>query len=714
MENGSAGTKCQMKYDLDLNGNTCIGELVLCNGTLEAIENEEVVYSIAIDSIKDMKLTLNIGCAFLECKHNDKDRLLCRFTMGVLKEAGEFCKVINYCIETGYIEEKLDVESRECPKCNRILMDGTDVCFFCVDKLHVFKKALKLFEPFKKSFIIAGTLLALSNVLYVIAPVINRILIDDYLKPKRGTAFDIIFWCVIMFLLRAGGEIIFIVSSRISNRVSGKFANNLRKMTYEKMQSLSMTSMSKKTSGDLLKRITKDTQKIKNFLTDQGRWVLEQSLVFILVAIILFTSNPILALMVFVPVPLVMILIYKVRRNIFSRYEKQWRLESRSNSILHDIIKGIRVVKTFGNEKREIDKFNKSCKDIADVASKNEKLFALFFPPLGFLVGVGEFLVLYFGGKKIIGRELTMGELVQFTLYLSYVYGPLRWMTNIPRWLADVAASLVKLFEILDEVPDMQDSKDKIETDINGAIEFKNVVFGYKSYEPVLKDITLKIKPGEMVGIVGHSGVGKSTFINLVMRLYDINGGRILIDGNDIRNISKKTLHESIGVVFQDTFLFAGSIFDNIAYARSDATQEDVIAASKIANAHEFIIKLPDAYNTEIGENGYSLSGGERQRVAIARAVLRNPSILILDEATASLDVETESKIQEALLRLTKGRTTIAIAHRLSTLRHADRLIVLDKGKLAEIGTHDELLKMKGIYYKLVMAQRQTSKIQSA
>lgn len=284
-------------------------------------------------------------------------------------------------------------------------------------------------------------------------------------------------------------------------------------------------------------------------------------------------------------------------------------------------------------------------------------------------------------------------------------------MTSLPRSLANTVTSMAKLTEILDEEPEITNSENAVSPQIHGDIEFKNVTFGYKNYEPVLKNISLKIEQGEMVGIVGHSGVGKSTLINLIMRLYDVNSGSLMIDGTDIRNIDKSTLNKSIGVVFQETFLFAGSIYDNIRYANPEASPEDVIAAAKIANAHDFIIKLPDAYNTLVGEHGYSLSGGERQRISIARAVLRDPKILILDEATASLDTETESKIQEALSRLTKGRTTIAIAHRLSTLRNADRLIVLEKGELAEFGTHEELLKNKGIYYNLVMAQRQTTKM---
>lgn len=701
-----------MKFDLDINGELCDGELKYTDDMLLAYENKIIRYSVSISEIKHVKLTMNIGCAFLECKKNGDDFIICRFSMSCLKEAGEFAKALEYAIQNstdmGFYESEITKvkESTECKKCGRKLVENTDTCFFCVDKLHIFRKAMKLLAEFRKPLLTSGLLLVLSNILYIVTPVINRILIDDYLRPKKGDAGDIAFWCGMIFALSATGHLIFIISSRISNRTSSGIANKLRCDLYKKVHQLSMSSMSKKTSGDLLKRIIQDTQKIRDFITDQGRWSFEQLTLFVVIAIILFATNPILTFMVFIPVPFALLVLNLFWRTIFIRYDRQWRLQARSNAILHDIIKGIRVVKTFGNEEREIDKFDKSCKVLAEVSASNEKLWARLFPVLGFVIGMGEFLVLYAGGKYVLGKQMSIGELVQFSMYMTYIYGPLRWMAHIPRWIADVAASLIKLFDILDEEPEIKDSKEIIEQDIKGSISFDNVVFGYKSYEPVLKNISFDIAQGEMIGIVGHSGAGKSTLINLVMRLYEANDGGITIDGNNIRNISQKTLHESIGAVFQENFLFVGSIYENIAYAKPDAAYEDVIMASKTANAHEFIIKLPDSYNTIVGENGYSLSGGERQRVAIARAVLRNPSILILDEATSSLDAETESSIQQALQRLAKGRTTIAIAHRLSTLKNANRLLVLDKGKLAEIGTHTELLHKKGIYYRLVMAQK--------
>jgi ATP-binding cassette subfamily B protein len=305
---------------------------------------------------------------------------------------------------------------------------------------------------------------------------------------------------------------------------------------------------------------------------------------------------------------------------------------------------------------------------------------------------------------------MTLGDMQAFLSYAAMLYGPLRWISFLPRRLTRQLTSAQKVFEIMDEKVDMIDLDESIEREIDGNITLKNAYFGYDKGEYVLKDINLEVKQGEMLGIVGRSGVGKSTLINLVMRLYDLDEGNLLIDDIDIRDYSQHCLRSQIGVVLQETFLFKGTLYKNIAYANPNATPDEVIKAAKLANAHQFIMKLPDGYNTMVGERGQTLSGGERQRIAIARAVLRNPKLLILDEATASLDTETEKLIQDSVAALTKNRTTLAIAHRLSTLRNCTKLIVLEKGKIEEMGSHDELMRKQGRYFDLVMAQRQISK----
>ena len=416
-----------------------------------------------------------------------------------------------------------------------------------------------------------------------------------------------------------------------------------------------------------------------------------------------------MSLFVFVPIPLVVFLVAKFWEIVQYRNRKSWMLGRRVNQFLQDVLNGIRVVKTFGSEEREIQTFKDTTLASTKQSESNAKLFDTIFPLLGFAVRFGSYLILFYGNYMVFKGTMSIGELHQFNSYAAIIYGPLMYITFIPRTISNFLTSLGKVLEILEEEPEVSDISLPIDIQIEGDISFKDVTFGYESYNPVLEHINFDVKQGEMIGIVGHSGSGKTTLINLLMRLYDVTEGEITIDEVNIKDLSQNALRSQIGVVLQETHLFSGSIRDNIRYAKPLASDDEVVAAAKLANAHDFIVNLPEGYNTMVGEKGYSLSGGERQRVAIARALIHNPRILILDEATAALDTETEKLIQDAINKLTKNRTTFAIAHRLSTLRNADRLIVLDRGKLVEIGTHQELLALKGFYWRLVMAQRQDS-----
>jgi len=715
------------EYDLNLDMSSGSGKVVFKeDGTILVEEGGEVKHKFPTSDIEEAVVRAGVGCGLLfvklkgaesnksESSDDSQEKLdyliLCRFTMSGLVPAGEFCKITNYYIKTGTVAIPETIEKRSCEKCGRPLVKDLSVCVFCYNHFSVLKRAGGFLKPYAKTLSITQVFAMLTLVAVLSGPLFTRMLIDRHLYTRQGTLMQVAILGGIMLAVRFGGEIIFIVTARIFNRAVLYVANDLRVATYKKLQSHSMTLFAKRTPGDLIRRIMDDTGTVGDFIADLGRWILELFVMITVTLIILFVTNWQLTLLILIPVPFVIIGMYKCRLIMRARFERQWRKGAKVNSILHDIIKGIRTVKAFGNEKKEIEKFAAVNHELATIGSQNEVLWAMMFPPMGFVTGIGEFLVLLFGGWMLLNGTITMGTLVQFAMYLGFIFWPLRVLVNAPRWIANTTTSMVKVFEILDDESEITESASPQNVAISGDVSYDSVTFGYKSYEPVLKGIDLKIKPGEMIGLVGKSGVGKSTLINLAMRLYDPNTGRIAINDTDIRDMSPTHLHENTGVVFQDSFLFAGTYFENIAYGKPGATYEEVIAASKAANAHDFITQTADGYDTLIGEGGVTLSGGERQRLSIARAIIKNPDLLILDEATSSLDVETEALIQESLNRITQGRTTIAIAHRLSTLRNADRLVVLNEGAVAEVGTHSELLRKKGFYYNLVMAQRQSSR----
>ncbi len=676
--------------------------------------NGEKQMDIPNEEIEEFVFRMGIGCVFADCKlKNGEHRILARADMkykdlyaAALKQMTKHLKgeKINYDYET-----ELD---RVCPKCGRPFRPGANFCDHCVDKRKYLARLWEIAKPYRFYIYSSVFLYIFIAAVNLVPPYLNRILVDEYIQAETKPLWQQ-FLLVILSIL--GVNLITRLLSMVRSLTLIEAGNNvvvkLREMVFGKIQMLSISRISKRTAGELINRVSSDTSTVQQFLTRELGTTVEQLITFLAVSVILFVYDWKLALLILLPMPVVMFLHRRFWRYTHRRYNRQWTLNAKANTVLHDIFSGIRVVKAFGMEKREEARYDEIISAERDTSISNERFWALLFPPLNFLMGIGEFFLLYYVGSRILGGEMTLGEMSQFSAYVSIIYGPLRWMSNIPRMLVRVMTSIVKIFDVVDENIDVSDAENAKELDIRGDITFENVSFGYDNTANVLKNINLEIHPGEFIGIVGKSGVGKSTLINLVMRLYDVDEGSIKIDGTDIREISQNSLRSQIGVVLQETFLFAGTVYDNIAYAKPDATRDEVMNAAKIAGAHPFIMKLPDAYNTKVGENGHTLSGGERQRVAIARALLHDPRILILDEATASLDTETEKQIQDSLQKLTADRTTLAIAHRLSTLRNATKILVLDKGTVAEMGTHEELMKKQGIYFGLVMAQRQMSRM---
>lgn len=641
-------------------------------------------------------------------RDNSKWELFCCFSQTYYIRFAELAKILDFYAKTGELSETSDTEEPNCPKCGAKI-EGMAECPFCAKRSGTVKKLLNRMMRYKGPFFAVTVLAILSYGANIIMPMMYKRIVDDV---GTGEGADLSLFAQIAAIIVVLSVITCLfdfVAWKINIRLSTRFIRDLRKDLFDKIQLISMKSFSRRTSGEIIRRLSDDARALQNFMTGNGRQMILMVAALAVIAVIMFVTNWKLALMVVIPLPAAGWAAQKIMKRIGAGYNRWWRKTCDSSKYLNDVISGARVVKSYGSEEREIERYKGISYKVSKNLERAECTWYLLYPIMRYILAAGEMLMLYFGASYVLGMTITLGEFVQFTGYASMMYGPVYWLIQLPRTLTQAMVSAGKVFEILDEPIDLTESENALKCDIEGNITFENVSFGYTAYNPVLKNISFEIKQGEMIGIVGHSGVGKSTLINLIMRLYDPTYGSIKIDGTDLREMSSESLHSRLGVVLQETFLFNGTVMENIAYSRPDATFEEIIAAAKIADCHDFITRLPDGYNTYVGEKGYSLSGGERQRVAIARAILRNPKILILDEATASLDTQTEKQIQTALNRLIKGRTTIAIAHRLSTLSSADRLIVLDKGKVAEIGTHTELMGRKGVYYRLVMAQRSTS-----
>ena len=591
-----------------------------------------------------------------------------------------------------------------CEKCGRAL-PGTSRCPYCEGKADLLKKFMSLCGEYVGKLLIISVFMILIAAVNLILPMVQKQFIDGALSSGKGTWSDLWLFVGVTFFLLLARILLEVYRYWQCVSLGTSLSMSLRSKLYYKIQTLSLSFINNRKPGELMNRVAGDTNQIRNFMEEVFGDMFSVLLTMIVSLVMMFIISWKMTLMSMVFIVSVFVITRAFWHRIHTIFHKQWLKFDELASSLQDIISGMRIVKSFGQEERESARFRAKTLEYATINKKNETFWAVFFPIMTFLLGAGTYVAVYFGGVDVLNGKMTVGQLVQFTTYCGYLFGPLSWMTHLPRAVMQMITSLNRIYDVLDEEPVIVDNKESKAFPIQGAFTFEDVSFGYHTYEPVLENISFQVKPGEMIGLVGASGTGKSTLINLIMRLYDVDQGRITLDGMDIRNIKSESLHSQIGVVLQETFLFSGSILANIRFARQDASLAEVIQAAKAANAHDFICKTPDGYNTYVGEHGYNLSGGERQRIAIARAILNNPRLLILDEATSALDTESEFLIQQALDRLVKGRTTFAIAHRLSTLRGADRLVVIDKHGVAEIGTHNELLEKKGIYYGLVTAQ---------
>ena len=615
------------------------GKAKKTDGTLCVTRSEIQVYikgelkdTIAFDEFEEYACEQLIGCSMMVGRVKDRNvKCICAFTQDNFIAFAELCKILNHYLTTGVLVEESDIDEPKCPKCG-LPLDSFTECPYCASKVKTFSKLFGRLKKYKWAFLAAIACTVFSELLNVVSPYINQLLIDDYVWPKNQSnwvGFAVL--CASMFVIIIINTFLDWANMKASFYVSLNLGQDLRQDVFSKTLDLSMSSISKKTAGDLISRVSNDANKLQSFLTDNGKSAVVRIFSLIIVTVIMFIMNWKLALLAIVPIPLVAFIIKRAYNTIQMYYGRSWRFSNAHSKLLHDALDGIRVVKTCGTEDIEIEKYRDASFKAAKASSKAEIVWYYIWPACDFLLTIGNYFVLYFGAMMILNRipafgTMTLGELTRFTSYVGMLYNPLRWLLQLPRQIADVSISASKVFEILEENTDVRDSSDCVDLDIKGNIEFKDVYFGYKIYNPVLKNINIKLDKGKMYGIVGHSGAGKSTMINLILRLYDVTQGSLTIDGVDIRKISQESLRSQVGVVLQETYLFEGTVLENLTYAKPDATFEEVVQAAKIAHCHEFITKLPDGYNTRVGNKGHTLSGGERQRVAIARAILHNPT----------------------------------------------------------------------------------------
>jgi ATP-binding cassette subfamily B protein len=611
-----------------------------------------------------------------------------------------------------------------CPVCQNVVDASDEECAVCLEKDQAPTPTWTLFKlwrfarPYRGQLLLGFVLTLASTAATLVPPYLTMPLMDDVLIPYqngKNIELETVSWYLLALLASAivawglGW-----VKTYILALVSERIGADLRTTTYQHLLKLSLEYFGGRRTGDLIARIGSETDRINVFLSLHLLDFATDVLMILMTAVILFSINPTLALVTLLPLPFIGWLIHVVRERLRTGFEKIDRVWSEVTNVLTDTIPGIRVVKAFAQEDREAQRFMDANKHNLAVNDRLNRVWSLFSPTVTLMTEVGLLVVWGFGIWLVSKDQITVGVLTAFLAYIGRFYTRLDGMSRIVSSTQKAASGAKRIFEILDHVSSVPEPVSPVVlSKVEGRITLTDASFRYGN-RAVIKHLNLDIKPGEMIGLVGHSGSGKSTLVNLMCRFYDLSEGSIALDGVDIRQLKVADYRGHIGLVLQEPFLFFGTIADNIAYGMPNATREQVVAAARAAHAHEFILRMPQGYDSLVGERGQGLSGGERQRISIARALLINPRILILDEATSAVDTETEKEIQNALDNLVRGRTTIAIAHRLSTLRKADRLVVMDKGLIVEEGTHDVLIESQGAYWRLYEAQQRQAESEGA
>lgn len=677
------------------------------------------IVQISIEELILVQTEALVGGGCLNIERQGKSTVTVPYSNSLAEKFSEVTRGIEQLRKQELFLINTQLERTRCDKCGKLLPEKNGICPACIRRLATLQRIASYLKPYKKHAILLAIVSLIGMGTAVIPPILIREIVDTVLVPTDENTNTMAERLTLLGLLVLG-----LIGIRVLNWgmewahgwtvswLGARVTADIRNRLYQQLELLSLQFYDRRQIGAVMSRVTRDAGRLQEFLVEGLPYLIINTLMLVGILGILLWMHWVLALLVILPVPFMMgwgVIFWKRMRLYFNRWDQAW---SDIMATVNETLSGIRVVKAFAQETREIAAFGVRNKKIRQLAIRTEINWEIFFATTTLLTSFGILIVWTFGGREVIRDTLTLGTLLTFYAYMWMLYEPIEWFGEVNSWMTRAFAGAERIFEVIDTPAEAYKDPNALSLpNIKGEVSFKNVTFGYDKSKPVLHGVNLDVAPGEMVGLVGRSGVGKTTTVNLICRFYNIDQGIIEVDGIPIQKIRLEDLRSQIGIVPQEPFLFSGTIAENISYGKPGASFEEIMKAAIAANAHNFIVGKPDGYDTQVGERGGNLSGGEKQRVAIARAILHNPKILILDEATSSVDVETEKQIQEAISRLTKGRTTFAIAHRLSTLRNADRLVILEGGRIIEMGTHSELIRKKGAFYQLVQLQQQTSEI---
>lgn len=709
--------------DLDINSNYGTGAVYVSADKIVAVGDcfDGGALSLDFASIDEISVKRMYGNAILKAKTVGGSSIdLLRFTFAcadICDAAADFVTKVKSgeSVESRFAAVEVSYKNLRsfCPKCGRKLPAPNAECLNCQGKSKILSTLFHYIKPHLGKLGICIVLSIITTAAALVPPYITSMMVDTVI-PNKDVKMLVAVIVFLLFIYLAQYGIGALRSFLLRVAGDGIIAD-LKKDIYAKAQYLPMKFYDKTSTGSVINRVNSDTAVLQQFMLRITQEAVVQLFMMIGIIVIMLSMNWKLTLLSLTPVPIVAFCSRYFGKKISPVYRRLWRRGVAISSILSDTIPGIRIVKSFSSEEKAIKKFDRQVDDWAFEDRKAAKVAAIFPAVITFLVTCGSVIIWLVGGNMVINTpdKLSLGVLVSFISYTSMFYNPVNFFANLSDSYQNAVASTEKVLEIINAEPEPDFGKGNELGTMKGKIEFRNVNFSFDRSKKVLNDVNFVIEPGDVVGIVGTTGSGKSTLINLLMRFYDDYEGEIFVDGVNIKEIDMGYYRSQIGYVQQEPMMFRDTIFNNIAYSLPSAHPEQVLNAADIANAHGFISRLPNAYDTMLGERGVGLSGGEKQRLSIARAVLKNPGILIFDEATSAVDSETEKLIQDAIDRLIRGRTTLMIAHRLSTLRKANKIIVVDKGNIIEFGSPEELMALKGKYYKLIKIQSMSEQVEA-